>query len=238
MYFNSGYRYTWLRLHLFVMLDALCITLAVRLPFTPRTEPKKNIFQFGVCVLTQKRIFRYGRCIVGLDFVINWPKKNQIVELMKWTIGNTLLVFFNRLFVYKKDYVFHKNFSSGMSAEPFLYFFTLRPIGLEHGWCWPLKLYGHIFFCFALFLWMYSFVCCFVSPLLLSKASHLKHFTTLLSKFISVLHAYFNLCIISRCAAYIWFCYGCDLINHNCLTFSTNQKVRTSYFINFSPLLI
>lgn len=126
--------------------------------YPPNWAEKKNTFQFGVCVLAQKRIFRYGRCIVGLDFVINWPKKNQIVELMKWTIGNTLLVFFNRLFVYKKDYVFHKNFSSGMSAEPFLYFFTLRPIGLEHGWCWPLKLYGHIFLLLCSFS-MDVFVC-------------------------------------------------------------------------------
>lgn len=95
--------------------------------YPPNRAEKKYIFQFGVCVLAQKRIFRYGRCIVGLDFVINWPKKNQIVELMKWTIGNTLLVSFNRLFVYKKDYVFHKNFSSGMSAEPFFIFFHSPP---------------------------------------------------------------------------------------------------------------
>lgn len=169
MYFNSGYRYTWLRLHLFVVLDALCITLAVRLPFTPRTEPKKNIF--GVCVLAQKRIFRYGRCIVGLDFVINWPKKNQIVELMKWTIGNTLLVFFNRLFVYKKDYVIHKNFSSGMSAEPFFIFFHSPPHWLR---AWLMlateALWTHFFFALLFF-----YGCIRLYAVLLAHCCYQKH---------------------------------------------------------------
>lgn len=150
----------------------LCVSLSLFVcPLPPELSRKKNTFQFGVCVLAQKRIFRYGRCIVGLDFVINWPKKNQIVELMKWTIGNTLLVFFNRLFVYKKDYVFHKNFSSGMSAEPFFIFFHSPPHWLR---AWLMlateALWTHFFFALLFF-----YGCIRLYAVLLAHCCYQKH---------------------------------------------------------------
>lgn len=67
------------------------------------------------------------------------------------------------------------------------------------------------------------------------KASHFATFTTPLSKFISVSHAYFNLCCNQLVS--IWLCYGSDLINHNCLTFSANQNTHIIFYQFFFLLV-
>lgn len=178
------------------------------------------------------------------------------------------------MFLYKKDYVFHKNVFKWNERKPFYFilpipFFAISTnsisISITLAWRCIVAIYATdnrniltIAFCFVLF----SYCCCFASfwALLfifffflfllfssfysrsfyfwLSKASHLKHLQLFYGKFISVLHAYFNLYI------YVWvcnqlveanfdFCYGCDLINHNGLTFSANQKNAHIIFYQF-----